>query len=213
MTARSPAAAAEGRDTRVAVLLAVAAIVAAALAARATLLSGAAGDEWQRAVRGEAKQSAMIVNHTIYAYNEVPFALGATEHRYVALELGKSIEANPQLSRPLFETFAVEAYASKLSKNEKPWVRGDGSFAVHERIASLVKADSTGTPPEEVVRGGDAQAHRAWVIGLAILPAAAGFFFAALAQALPRARRVAVPLAVLLVVAALLAAAVAEMAT
>ena len=200
MPEHGPAAATE---TRVALMLAVTAIVAASLAAWATLLTSSAGDAWEQAVRGEVRVSANLVNDTITAYDQVPLAESTMEHRIRAAELARAGAANMAKSHPaIFEQWFIENGEQKLSQNEQPWVRGDGSFDVAARIAALHAREDQGVDPA-VRRGeGDSAAHRAWLLGLAVIPAALGFLAATVARAYPGARRVALLAALALVVIA-----------
>jgi hypothetical protein len=61
-------------------------------------------------------------------------------------------------------------------------------------------------PPPTLRAQGDADAHRAWLVGLAILPAAVGFLAAATARAFPRVRAPALAVALALVLLAIVAA-------
>jgi hypothetical protein len=207
MSEQAPTAAAEAQDTRVAVVLAVAAIVAAALAAWATLLTGAADDHWQRAIRSEVRVSANVVNDTITAYDQVPLAEAAVEHRFAAAELAKTGAPRVRTTFPaVYYTWFLENGQPQLKPNEAPWVRADGSFDVARRIAALRSRESGGVPPATLRAQGDADDHRAWLVGLAILPAALGFFAAAAARAFPRVRAPALAGALALVLLAIVAA-------
>jgi hypothetical protein len=204
----------ETTDTRVAVVLAVAAIVAAAMAAWATLLTSTADDRWQRADRGEVKLSANVVNDTITAYDQVPLAETAVEHRYAAYELQKL--GAPSLRRyypALYSNWVIESGASKLTPNEAPWVRRSGVFEIADRIAALRRRDSGGVPPSMRLAEGDNSAHRAFLVGLGILPAALGFFAAATARAFRRLKRVALMSAIALVSASVIVAVVVGVGT
>lgn len=205
-----PAAATEAQDTRVAVVLAVAAIVAAALAAWATLLAGAAGDDWQRAIRGELRVTANVVNDTITAYDQVPLAQTAIEHRFAAEELARRGAGKARATLPaVFLTWYFENGERQLTSNEAPWVRADGSFDVKGRVADMRSHENDGVLPTVSRREADANAHRAWLVGLAILPAALGFFVAATARAFPRVRRSALVSALALVFVAMALALIA----
>jgi hypothetical protein len=213
MPERGPATVAEARDTRVAVVFAVAAITAAALAAWATLLASSAQDDWQRAVRGEVRMSANVVNDTITAYEQVPLAEAIVEHKMTAEELLKQGAYFDQYAHPaVYTSWVIEHGQSKLTRNEEPWVGSDGVFDVQGRIAALRQRDSAAVPPSSLRARGDAIAHRGWLVGLAIVPAALGFLAAATARAFPRITRPALVGAVLLILAAIAVAVVAGVA-
>jgi hypothetical protein len=204
MSEQAPAAAAEAQDTRVAIVLAVAAIVAAALAAWATLLTSSADDHWQRAIRSEVRVSAFVVNDTIDAYDQVPLAEAAVEHRFAAAELANTGAPLMRTTFPaVYVNWFLENGEQQLKPNEAPWVRPDGSFDVAGRIAALRSRDSDGVPPPTLRARGDADAHRAWLVGLAILPAALGFLAAATARAFRHARRPALAAALAFVLLAI----------
>jgi hypothetical protein len=199
MQEQAPTAAVEAReDTRVAVLLAVAAIVAAGLGAHATLLSSRAAGKWQGAVRLQVRNGALGVNDTAYAFTEVPLATLAAAHRLEAQQLEATGE--PTL---VGIGKAIEGGLS-LPANEAPYVRADGSFDLARRLVDLRRssAPEAADVPREL-RVGDRDAHHAWLVGIAILPAALAFLAAASAKALPRMRRPALVLSVLLLVCAL----------
>jgi hypothetical protein len=207
MSEQAPTAATEAQDTRVAVVLAIAAIVAAALAAWATLLTGSADDHWQRAIRSEVRVSANVVNDTITAYDQVPLAEATIEHRFAAAELAKTGAPLMRTTFPaVYVNWFLENGEQELKPNEAPWVRSDGSFDVAGRIAALRGRETEGVPPPTLRAQGDADAHRAWLVGLAILPAAVGFLAAATARAFPRVRAPALAVALALVLLAIVAA-------
>ena len=77
----------EGGNIGVAVLLAIAAVVAAIIGTRASIVSSDASDAWQSALRTEEKRAAGAMNDIGQVYQvELPLAMRATQARLVSAE-------------------------------------------------------------------------------------------------------------------------------
>jgi len=154
--------------------------------------------EWHGAVRLQVRDGLTSANDSIFAFEEVPLATLSAGH---LLEAQKLASTNDPF---LGEVAALVRQNAQVPSREATYVRAEGSFDLARREADLARADAPTTG--DVVsqfREGDRDAHRAWLVGIAILPAALAFLAAALAKAVPSTRKVALPGAVVLLVAAL----------
>lgn len=199
--AEATVAAAPGRtfgDVPVALLLAAAAVVAAAIGARAALLAGDAGDAWQSAVREQVRHGAFVVNDSLLLYgNDLPqvteLARTTALARAYAAEAQKLASTDPQAALGL----ALEAQLQAASRTSVlgamraviPYV-GDDRFRIEQRRADLNRASLAGAAdPVAVQRRGDRLGRRAALETAATIPAAVAFLLGSLARAFPRRRR------------------------
>ncbi|MBI4260367.1 MAG: hypothetical protein HY658_07360 [Actinobacteria bacterium] len=194
-----PAAGSEPGGHGVAVLLAAAAVVAAFLGARASLVSSAASGDWQHAVRQETKRAAALVEDVRFVYSdEASAAFLVAESEILAEEYRRQAEALSGTARAalVIEARVQEALAAAVGGNfeivtDPSYRTAEGGFDVGARLAAVRAAypDLVAIDPDEPMDAADAAARRA-VLGVgATLPVAAAFLFGALAQGFPGRRR------------------------
>jgi hypothetical protein len=189
---------AESGNGRVAVLLAVAAVVAALIGWQAAVISNSAGDAWQSALRTEVKRSASAQEDARYLYqNELPVAIRVLQAR--ALESAYRAAAKSATGVSLL-AFKVEAetqaqIAAALEKSYElssspAYALPSGGLDLAKRLADL----RAGSPqilaldPDALEAQGDALASKANLLTLALLPTSFGALFGVLAQPLRRYR-------------------------
>lgn len=188
-----------GVRSGVALMLAVAAVVAAALAGRASLRAESAFDAWQQAGRAEVKHGAALVEDVRFVYaDEGPSALRALEARVRAEELREAARRSSGRVRAtlLLEARTAEALANALEESgfdlgREAYRNPDGGLAIHRRLADVRGEDPAlvALDPEAHQARGNRAGDRA-VLGLAAtIPVGVAFLFGALGQALPRRRR------------------------
>jgi hypothetical protein len=189
---------AESGNGRVAVLLAVAAVVAALIGWQAAVISNSAGSDWQSALRTEVKRSAAAQEDVRYLYqNELPVAIRVLQAR--ALESAYRAAAKTATG-PAQLALKVEAdtqaqVASALEKNYElssspAYALPSGGLDLAKRLADL-RATSPGIlalDPGALETQGDALASRANLLTLTLLPTSIGALFGVLAQPLRRYR-------------------------
>ena len=186
-------------NSGVALMLAVAAVVAAALAGRASLRAESAFDAWQQANRTQIKQGAALVEDVRFVFAaEGPSALRAVESRIRADELrAQAAEEQGEVrAAVLAEAEAAEALAAALEESgfelgKEEYRTEDGGLDVTRRLADarnenpeLVRLD-----PDEAQSRGNALGDRAAMGMAATIPVGLAFLFGALGQALPARRR------------------------
>jgi hypothetical protein len=212
---KSGNAAAGERHWSVALTLAVSAVVAAVLGARAAIALGTAGDELQRSVRVDVKRGAGLVEDVRFVYDdEAPAAYRYAKARAFAEELQRSAATQSGIARS--ETLveagaqariaAATLQASAIAKNPR-YRRSDGSFDVGRRLADdrMKNPALLALSPDEEEAGGARTAWHGALDGATTLGPALAFFFAALAQAFTRQRRGLLVVAWLFIVAAIAA--------
>jgi hypothetical protein len=189
---------AESGNGRVAVLLAVAAVVAALIGWQAAVISNSAGDDWQSALRTEVKRSASAQEDVRYLYqNELPVAIRVLQAR--ALESAFSAAANIATGATKL-ALKIEAdtqaqVASAIEKNyeltsSSAYGLPSGGLDLAKRLAAM----RAGSPailaldPDALEAQGDALASRANMLTLTLLPTSIGALFGVLAQPLRRYR-------------------------
>jgi hypothetical protein len=183
----------------VALLLAVAALLAAAIAARASLLASDAGGKWQSAVRTDLKLAAAMTEDVRFVYDEeapVAFRIATARVRAEAFRAQAGTAAPAVRAVLLVEAQAQDAVADALLPASEEfaadpkYARPDGGFDVGKRLADVraEHPDLVALDPAGLQAAGDAWADRAvWVL-LATVPVGMAFLFGALAQAYRRRR-------------------------
>ncbi len=200
-----PAQADEARRTEgsegpgLALLLAAAAVVAALLGARASLLSGEASSAWQEAVRQEVKSAAAVVEDLRFVYeSEADQAYRVIQARVRAEEFRI---ASDRASEPIRSLLVAEAVAqeqvaealttgSEIAADER-YARPDGGFDLGLRLADVRNRypDLVAIRPDEPQGEGDRLSRQAVLMTAATIPVAATFLLGALAQVIPRRRQ------------------------
>jgi hypothetical protein len=219
VAAQAPTAAtAESGRTRVALLLAAAAILTAGLATWAEVLSSSASDAWQSSGRVEIKRSAaMLVDVSQVYVTELPRALAVLEDGALAQALQQTADAaGGSVGAELRNQALVDAALVQAATPSQPLVADDryrrgAGFDLALRLRD-VRAENPGLvaldPRERLVAGDDDSAKSDRVLA-ATLPAALAFLAGALAQGFPRRRRVLLATGVVALAAAVVFAAIA----
>lgn len=204
-----------------AVLLAVAAIAAAAIGARASLLSGGASGDWQQAVRQEVKAAAAAVEDIRFVYgDEAPQAYRVVEATVRAEEYRAAAQEGTGLARSVLLAEAatqdqlrqVLASAAAITQDQR-YAREDGGYDLGLRLADQRNRspDLVAIRPDDPQAAGDRLARHATLATAATIPIALTFLFGSLAQAFGRRRRVFLALGSATLVAGLIAAVAIEL--
>jgi hypothetical protein len=188
----------ESGNGRVAILLAIAAVAAALIGARASMISNDANDTWQSALRTAEKRSAGVMNDTQYLYEvELPIAAKALQARLVADQLAS---AAPGQSPDVAQALNVEAgvqgqmadtYGRQVDLSKDPkYTLPSGGFDLGKRMADIraENADLANLDPDAIRAAGDALANKAVLLTYALLPTSFGALLGVLAQPLRRYR-------------------------
>jgi hypothetical protein len=207
--------------TIVAVLLAVAAVIAAMIGARAALLGDSGSDTWHKSIREDVKRDAGIVESTRFVYSEeAPAALRLRTAQIRAQEARREAKGEDDPIRAVLEVEAAgqeglaetERMASETADDPK-YTKGEG-YDVLKRLADyraedpdLIAIDPDAT--EE--RGSDRSKESALLVATTILVAFA-FLCGALAHGFPDWRRRLVPAGFAFAGAGLVAAIAIEVA-
>jgi hypothetical protein len=182
----------------VAVLLATAAVVAAIIGARASMVSSAASESWQSALRTEVKRSAGAMEDVRYLYQtEMPVAIRILQARLVQGELQVAAAAT---TGPAREALLLEAdvqagiidglTSSSNLAGKAAYALPSGGFDLGKRLADL-RAQNPALvtlDPDGLEVAGDNLAHKADLLTLALLPTSIGAFLGVLAQPFKRRR-------------------------
>jgi hypothetical protein len=182
----------------VAILLTIAAVVAAIIGARVSMVSSAASESWQSALRAEVKRSAAAMNDVRYLYQtELPVAIQILQARLVQEELQAAAATT---TGPTGQALQVEAdvqagivsgLISSSNLAAKPdYALPSGGFDLAKSLADLraQNPDSVALDPDGLEAAGDKLANKAELLTLALLPTSIGAFFGVLAQPFKRRR-------------------------
>jgi hypothetical protein len=182
----------------VAILLTVAAIVAAFTGFRAATISTSASESWQSALRTEVKRSASAMDDVSYLYQtELPLATSIVQARILQAQF---LAAAQGQSGALKQTLLLEANVqgqiiAALSPNSdfatKPdYALSSGGLDLAKRLADLraQNPDLLALDPNGLEATGDALAHRAELMTMALIPTSFAAFLGVLAQAFKRRR-------------------------
>jgi hypothetical protein len=191
-------AASEPGHFSVATLLAVAAVIAALVSARAFMLSSTADDAWQSSLRTEVKRSAAVMNDTGALYRtELPVAVQILQARVLAAAFRAAAGNTTGAARDalLLQAAAEANVASALASSST--LASDGSYALPSGGFDLSKRLTdirNGTPdlvaldPDALQAQGDELASKASLMTLTLLPTSLGAFLGVLAQPLRQRR-------------------------
>lgn len=213
--------AAHETSTAIAVLLAIAAVLAAAIGARAAFLADVGSDKWHEAVRTEIKYGAGLLEDTRFVYQEVaPQAFQVISATVQAQELNR--QARAQKNRSVRDLVEGEAGAQqKLAQSiahatgidrDKHFRRAGPAYDVPGRLAqdrnknpALVRLDAS-----EVEHEGSELKRQSSLLFATAIPAAFAFLCGALAHGFGTWRRWLVPLGFALCAVALVLAVIVE---
>jgi hypothetical protein len=191
-------AASEPGHFSVAALLAIAAVIAAVVSARAFTLSSSADDAWQSALRTEVKRSAAAMSDVGALYGtELPVAVQILQARILAAQLQTAADGATGTARRqlLLEAAAETNVASALSSSstlasDAAYALPSGGFDLSKRLTDI----RNGTPnlvaldPDALQAEGDALASKANLMTMTLLPTSLGAFLGVMAQPLRRRR-------------------------
>jgi hypothetical protein len=183
----------------VAVLLAIAAVVAAIIGARASMVSSDANDSWQSALRTEVKRSAAAMNdvQTLYQ-SDLPTAIEVLKAQILTSELQA---AEPGQSPAVQQALEVEAsvqsqLAVALSSgaelpSDSTYALPSGGYDLGKRLADIRSrnANLVALDPNSLQATGDGLAQKALLLTLALIPTSLCALLGVLAQPLRRHRR------------------------
>lgn len=203
MTHSDPAAEGQPEDeqagTGVAVLLAVAAVLAATIAGRGSILSDKGSDTYHEAIREHVKQSAAVVEDIRFLYDEeASQALLVAEARILADEYRREAGQVSGAARDFLrlEAAALEQLAATLAEaselaGDDRYETDDDAFDVAVRLADrrALNPELVALDPDATEAEGVATARKAAALVGTTVPVAVAFLFGALAPALPRRRR------------------------
>lgn len=204
-----------------AILLALAALFAAILGARASLLSGNASGYWQQAVRQEIKAAAAAVEDIRFVYaDEAPQAFQAIEASIRAEEYRAAADQHAGLSRSVLLAAAsaqdqlrqVLVGTSDVARDPR-YLRPDGTYDLGLRLKDVrsKSPDLVAIHPDDPQAAGDRLGRQAVNETAASIPVALTFLFGALAQGFGSRRRVLLSLGTVALLAGVAAAVVVEL--
>jgi hypothetical protein len=180
-----------------AILLALAATVAAVLGARAAVVSSAASDVWQTAVREEVKRSAALVEDVRYVYaDEAAVALRAAAAAVEADELRRSAASLGEAEKSVAESEAsvrqtsADTLAGAFDLTKDPRYRAGDGYDVAARLADVRNEhpELVALDPDATMATGSEDSRHGWRLVAATILAAVAFLCGSLAQAFPRYR-------------------------
>jgi hypothetical protein len=184
----------------VALLLAVAAIVAATITARASLVGSEATSAWQTAVGDEQRRGALLLEQVRYAYGsegDLAFMIVAAQEQADAMR--EAIPgASPAVAAALETEAGVQEQVAELVKpaseiaSDPRYELASGGYDLQLRLADERRSnpDDLANDPLAQVAAGDAAADHAVRLMLTTIAVGVAFLFGALAQAAHRRRRV-----------------------
>lgn len=185
----------------VAILLAVAAIVAAIITARAALVASDATSAWTASVGVEQRRGALFLEQFRYTYGiegDQAFMLAIAEEKAAAL---RAAAADPSLEPEVAAALAAEAQVQQQLRDlvgpsseivsDARYVLPDGGYDLQRRLADsrAENPDDIAADPLIEMASGDAAADEANRLMLATLGVAMAFLCGALAQAFGSRRR------------------------
>ncbi len=188
-------------NVAVAVVLAVAAIAAALVGTRASMISNNASNAWQSALRTEVKRSAAAINDVSYLYQiELPQAVRVLPARLIADAL-RAAEAgqSKEVVQALETEASVQMQVVDVMSATTPLLTGSdymlpsGGFDLGKRLADLRSSGPEGPEllaldPASLVAEGDRLADKASRLAYALIPISLCAFLGILAQPLRRRR-------------------------
>jgi hypothetical protein len=183
----------------VALLLGAAAMVAAIITARASVIGGQATDLWQRSVREEERRGALLTLGVRYAYGEegdVAFMIATSQTRASALEEAAA-SAPPDVAAPLAAEARVHAQVADAMRtstaiaNDPRFMRPSGAYDLQASLADerAESGDDQADDPLVSIAAADAaSAQTIRILAVAIIVGIV-FLLGSLAQAVASRRR------------------------
>ncbi len=181
-----------------ALLLAAAAILAALFAGRASLLSGSASSEWQRALRTEVQRTAARSEDIRYIYiDEGLPVFDAVLARTRSIELLRTAGNYKGLIRKalIIESETEKGYADSVESaigaaDERYRLEG-GGFDMAKRFGDSLaeNPDLLALDPDVHQRDGDAYSEKASAMIASTIPIAIAFLLSAAGKSFPAWRR------------------------
>jgi hypothetical protein len=184
---------------RLALLLALAALFAGAVGARASLVASGASGHWQQAVRQEVKAAAAAVEDIRFVYgDEASQAFRAVEAAFRAEEYRLAAEQQEGLARSILLAEAaaqdqlreILISTSEVAKDPR-YAREDGSYDLGLRLRDQRNRypDLVAIRPDDPQAAGDRLAKQAIGETAVTIPIALTFLFGSLAQGFRSRRR------------------------
>jgi hypothetical protein len=182
----------------IATMLAIAAILAAIITTRASMLSGQASDGWQTALRNEVKRSAAVSEDVRYVYQHVvPLEMTIETARVREEAMRKELASHPEAAARLnLEIEALEQVqenlrGASLMSDYTDVALPSGGFHLGNVLAQTrnMNPDLVAIDPDVNSAAGDAAAVKARRVALAVVPISVGVLFGALAEPVVRRRR------------------------
>jgi hypothetical protein len=185
----------EGGNGRIALLLTIAAVVAAVIGTRATVISSDASDTWQSSLRTTEKRAASVMNdvQNLYQY-ELPMAVRILQAQLLAQELASAVPGeSPDIQQALNVEAGVQAQVAdalpKTDLDNAGYSLPGGGFDLGKRLADLRAGSGLANlDPDGIEAAGDALAHKALLMTYTLLPISLGALLGVLGQPLRRYR-------------------------
>lgn len=183
----------------VALLLAIAAVVAAIITARASLIASDAGDAWQASVSEEQRRGAMLLENVRYTFGtegEVALMIASADVRAQEFR-AEAARRSPEIAMALLAEADVQQQvldstrsASEVASDPR-YALPSGGYDLELRLADSRQelGDDLSIDPATSIAAGDAASDRAIRLTAATLGVGLAFLLGALAQALRRPRR------------------------
>jgi hypothetical protein len=210
-------------DTAVAILLAVAAVIAALIGARAAIVGDEGSDTWHTSVRQDVKRGAGINEDAAYLYSaQASQAFEIADAAIRAEENARAVRSARPSARPLLAAEAAaqgEVARNLLSGSDLADTPGEATTLDGSDLAAALARQRARFPdlrdldPDETEeRGSDLNRQSALLVATTI-PVAFAFLLGALGEGFPRRRRVFVPAGFAFAALGLLLAVIVEVTT
>ena len=189
-------------NTAVAVLLTIAAVLAAVIGTRASMVSGDASGAWQSALRTEVKRSVGAINDVSLLYlTEYPQAMRVLPAEMIADALRAAEAGQTEAVAQALESEAARQLelADALSAttpltDSAAYLLASGGFDLGKRLADI-RASGTEGPellaldPDSLIGTGDQLADKATLLTYALIPTSLCALLGILARPVRRYRR------------------------
>ena len=189
-------------NTAVAVLLTIAAVLAAVIGTRASMVSGDASGAWQSALRTEVKRSVGAINDVSLLYlTEYPQAMRVLPAEMIADALRAAEAGQTEAVAQALESEAARQLelADALSAttpltDSAAYLLASGGFDLGKRLADI-RASGTEGPellaldPDSLIGVGDQLADKATLLTYALIPTSLCALLGILARPVRRYRR------------------------
>jgi len=189
-------------NTAVAVLLTIAAVVAAVIGTRASMVSGDASGAWQSALRTEVKRSVGAINDVSLLYlTEYPQAMRVLPAEMIADALRAAEAGQTEAVAQALESEAARQLelADALSAttpltDSTAYLLASGGFDLGKRLADIRASGAEGPEllaldPDSLIGTGDQLADKATLLTYALIPTSLCALLGILARPVRRYRR------------------------